>query len=528
LYQANSEKIAYIASIDAVIMDECAKMKIILERQSPRAIYLQIRDRISNLIKSGALQPGARLPSIRSLAESLQVNKLTIIEAYNVLEAEGAICARQGSGYFVNAQPFTCANLKPTFAPAQEVIIKEPGRNSFFELHVTAVQAQAHPGMIDLSFGFPRPPKNIVQIAKRALKEADVLSKYDLPQGQLTLRKQIVQMLVHQGLNVSTEDLIVTNGSEQALSLAMSHFVKPGDWVIVEAPTYFGAIAILESLGAKIIGIPMTAEGMNLELLEQYLRSHRPKLIYTISTLHNPTGLTTTQAHRQKLLALAEQYECPILEDNAYEGLNFEPVPAPIKALDSNDIVTYVGTFSKTFMPGLRVGYMVVTGKHYQAILERKLFHDVHVSSVSQAIVSEYLTSGHYRRHLNQLRAENIQNRNFMVQAMERHFPEEAKWTIPKGGLFLWVQLPEDIPIQTITKEALSQSVLIFCGSAFFPDKQGYPAMRLTFANSTEEIEQGISILGKLLKNYLSASRHHHVMSSQAQDFSEQRYTKAS
>ncbi|MBD2776249.1 PLP-dependent aminotransferase family protein [Iningainema tapete] len=478
-------------------------MKIFLDRQSPKPIYMQIHDRLSNLIQSGALQPGDRLPSIRSLAESVQVNKLTIIEAYNVLEAEGVICARQGSGYFVETQRVAATNLKPTFAPAQDVIIKEPGGNSFFDLHMAAVQAQTQPGMINLSFGFPRPPKDITQIAKRALNQTDALHKYDLPQGQTTLRRQITQMLIHQGLNVSTDDLIVTNGSEQALSLAMHYFVQPGDWVIVEAPTYFGAIAILENLGAKIIGIPMTAEGINLELLEQYLKSHCPKLIYTISTLHNPTGLTTSPEHRQQLLALAQQYECPILEDNAYEGLNFEPVPAPIKALDQNDLVTYVGTFSKTLMPGIRVGYMVVTGKHYQAILERKLFHDVHVSTVSQAIVSEYLASGHYRRHLNQLRTENLQSRNFMVQAMERYFPEEAKWTVPKGGLFLWVQLPADIPIQTISKEALAQNVLIFSGSAFFPDKQGYSAMRLTFANSLEEIEQGISILGKLLKKHL-------------------------
>ncbi|WP_016879840.1 PLP-dependent aminotransferase family protein [Chlorogloeopsis fritschii PCC 9212] len=504
----NLSKIAYSANSQAfVVISECPIVKIFLDRQSPQPIYLQIRDRISSLIKSGALQPGDRLPSIRSLAESLQVNKLTIIEAYNVLEADGAICARQGSGYFVSTQIVPYANLQPTFSPAQEVIIKEPGSNSFFDMHVSGVHAQRQPGMIDLSFGCPRPPKNLTQIAKRALNQADALSKYDLPQGQLTLRRQITQMLVHQGLNVSTENLIVTNGSEQALSLAIYHFVRPGDWVIVEAPTYFGVIAILESLGAKIIGIPMTPEGMNLELLEQYLCSHRPKLIYTISTLHNPTGLTTTQAHRQKLLALAEQYECPILEDNAYEGLNFEPVPAPIKALDKNNWVTYVGTFSKTLVPGLRVGYMVVTGEHYQAILERKLFHDVHVSTFSQAIVSEYLASGHYRRHLSQLRAENIQSRNIMLQAIEHYFPEEARWTVPKGGLFLWVQLPGDIPIQEITKEALSQNILIFCGSPFFPDKQGYPAMRLTFANSAEDIEKGISILGNLLKKYLSRGR---------------------
>lgn len=320
-------------------------------------IYLQIRDRLSRLIKSGKLEPGERLPSIRALSKSLQVNNLTVIEAYSVLEADGLIHARQGAGYFVNRVALPSVNLKSTFAPIQDVIIQEQGRGSFFEQFTASLQAQRQGEIIDFSSGFPRVSglNDLQRIAKRAVvRAADALFKYDFPQGQLTLQKQIAQMLVMQGLEISTEELIVTNGSEQALSLAIRYYVQPGDWVIVETPTYHGALAILENLGAKVIGIPMTVEGMNLELLEQYLRSHRPKLIYTISTLHNPTGLTTSQVHRQQLLTLAEQYECPILEDNAYEGLNFEPVPPPIKALDRHDWVTYISTFSKTLMPGLR------------------------------------------------------------------------------------------------------------------------------------------------------------------------------
>jgi DNA-binding transcriptional MocR family regulator len=484
-------------------------VKILLERQSPKPIYLQIRDRISRMIKSGALQPGERLPSIRSLAESVQVNKLTIIEAYSVLEADGLVHARQGAGYFVNSPALTTLKLKSTFAPTQEVIIQEQGRGSFFDQYTASMQAQKQGEMIDFSSGFPRPVSlaDLQRIAKRAVvRAADTLFQYDFPQGQLTLQKQIAQMLMYQGLEVFPEDLIITNGSEQALSLAIHYYVQPGDWVIVETPTYHGALGILENLGAKVIGIPMTVDGMNLELLEQYLRSHRPKLIYTISTLHNPTGLTTSQTHRQQLLALAEHYECPILEDNAYEGLNFEPVPAPIKALDRRDLVTYISTFSKTLIPGLRVGYMVVTGKHYRYIVERKLLNDLHVSTVSQVIVSEYLASGHYRRHLSRLRANNIHCRNAMLQALERYFPQEVSWTVPKGGLFLWVHLPASLPIQAIRNQAALQKVLVACGSAFFPGQKGYPAMRLNYSHLPEEIDQGISVLGKLLLNYLDLS----------------------
>ncbi|MBD2346919.1 aminotransferase-like domain-containing protein [Anabaena subtropica] len=481
-------------------------MNIVLERQSRKPIYLQIRDRISHLIKSGALKAGDRLPSIRALAESLQVNKLTVIESYSVLEADGIISARQGSGYFVSTVIPACNNLKSTFAPAQNVMILESSSKcASFDTYTPLIHAQTQPGIINFGYGYPPPPKDINQIARRALKQedADIYFPYDLPQGQINLCRQIAQMLVQQGLEVYPEDLIVTNGSQQGLSLAINYYLQPGDWVIVESPTYYGAISILENLGARIIGIPMTAEGMNLDLLEQYLHSHSPKLIYTITTFHNPTGLTTTQTHRQELLALAEKYECPILEDNAYEGLNFEPVPAPIKALDKHDLVTYLGTFSKTLLPGLRVGYMVVTGKHQPAMIERKFLHDIHTSSISQAIVSEYLASGHYRRHLNRLRTDNLQSRNAMLQALERYFPQEAKWTVPKGGLFLWVQLPDDIPMQTLRNEALAENVFLACRSAFFPDKQGYPAMRLTFRLPLEEIETGVAIVGKLLKKHI-------------------------
>lgn len=183
-------KIVYIASIDDyLVIDECAQMNILLERQSPKPIYLQIRDRISRLIKSGALKSGDRLPSIRSLAESLQVNKLTIIEAYNVLEADGIVSARQGSGYFVSSVSVKSANLESKFAPAQNVIITKPGKCSFYEMYTPLVQAQTEPGIINFGYGYPRPPKDINLIARRALRQddADIFFPHEMPQGQLTL-----------------------------------------------------------------------------------------------------------------------------------------------------------------------------------------------------------------------------------------------------------------------------------------------------------------------------------------------------
>ncbi|MBF2050239.1 MAG: PLP-dependent aminotransferase family protein [Leptolyngbya sp. IPPAS B-1204] len=475
-------------------------MQLPIDRHSSKPIYIQIRDRMRRLIQSGSLQPGDKLPSIRRLARTIQVSPLTVIEAYGLLEGDNLIQSRPGSGYFVNAiSPKLTAS---PFAPAQTVIIQDQEAGGFCQQFVASLQVQAQGGVIDFSSGFPRPwgLEDLQKIARRAISQAsDSLFNYGFPQGQPLLQQQIAQLLVQQGLDISPQDLIITNGSQQALTLAMQHYLQPGDWVIVEAPTFHGAIALLENIGARIIGIPMTQTGMNLELLEQYLRSHRPKLIYTISTLHNPTGLTTPQSHRQQLLELASRYDCPILEDNAYEGLNFEPVPPPIKAIDQNHLVTYVGTFTKSLIPGLRVGYMVVTGANREAMLKQKLLHDFHVSTVSQAIVSEYLASGRYRRHLQQLRSYHFQSRNVMLQALERSFPPEASWTVPQGGLFLWVHLPDWISVPALCKAAFAQGVLIANGAAFFPGHKGYSALRLNYSHSLEEIEVGMARVGRLV-----------------------------
>ena len=498
-------------------------MKIPIDRQASKPIYLQIRDRFNRLIESEILKAGERLPSIRSLAKTIRVNKLTVIEAYSILEADGSIYARPGSGYFVNSLSAISQQQESSFAPIQEVIIPEnksvslgahslasfadAGSHRFLEIYQLSVRVKSRPEAIDFSSGFPISSglKDLQRHARRAMKQVtESLFNYDFPQGQETLRQQIAKMLIQLGLEISAEDLIVTNGSKQGLSLVMNHYLKPGDWIITESPTYYGTLDIIENIGARIIGIPMQSSGLNLELLEQYLKSHRPKLIYTVSTLQNPTGITTTLQHRQRLLALAEQYECLILEDNAYEGLNFAPVPLPIKSLDRSDTVVYTGTFSKTLMPGLRVGYLLATGKHYRPLLEQKLFHDLHVSTVSQAIVSEYLASGHHRRHLNHLRASNLSSRNAMLQALENYFPAEATWTIPNGGLFLWVQLPSEINLVTLAHQAWSENVFIYPGMPFFPGQKGYNALRLNFSHSAETIDRGIAILGKLLKKHLA------------------------
>ncbi|MEM6598216.1 MAG: PLP-dependent aminotransferase family protein [Cyanobacteria bacterium P01_D01_bin.36] len=488
-------------------------MKIPLDRQANQPIYLQIRDRIHHLIHTGHLPPHTQLPSIRSLAQTTQVNKLTVIEAYSVLEADGLVHAKQGAGYFINPPdpptPTAERTLTPVversrnFNPVQQVIIPTSGTQSFPKIYYASIAAHDQPDVVDFGIGFPQPidAEDFQRIARRAMKDSDVFFRKGDPKGDIELRQQISQLLLQQGLESSPDNLIVTSGSMQALSLLADHFISPGDRVIIEAPSYHGFLSILQQRNAQIIGIPMTSEGLNLELLEQYLESHRPKLIYTISTLHNPTGITTSVVHRRRLLALAQQYNCLVVEDNAYEPLSFETTPPPIKAFDNTDQVIYVGTFSKTLMPGLRVGYMAVTGEVNTALTERKLLHDFHISNASQAIVKEYLASGHYRRRLKRIHKVHRERRDYMLSLLAFHFPATVTWTVPEGGTFLWIQLPDGISVDEVSAAAAVQQVLLGSGSAFFPVDKGYPALRLNFSLPPAKTERGIRVLGQILQS---------------------------
>ncbi|MGF1577721.1 MAG: PLP-dependent aminotransferase family protein [Cyanophyceae cyanobacterium] len=480
-------------------------MRIPLNRQSQQPMYLQIQERLQSLIHSGSLPPGEKLPSIRGLAKTLQVNKLTVIEAYDRLVAEGLISARQGSGYFVDTAPIPDPARPCCFAPHQTVVVWESQANRPFALYARSIQAKQQPNLIDLSCAFPKdPPDDLARIIRRVSTDSDNFFDYNAIEGHTRLRHQIANLLLQVGLEASADDIMVVNGAMQGLSLAIRHFVKPGDWVIVESPTFFSALPIFQQLGCRIIGIPMDREGMNLDLLARYLDSHRPRLIFTTSTLHNPTGITTTATHRRQLLALASQYECPILEDNAYEVLHFGSPPPPLKVMDTEGWVTYVGTFSKTLSPGLRVGYLVVPPAHRQALLELRYLTDIHTPTLSQAVVSEFLAQGHYRRHLQRVHTQLHHNRNLMLRGLEQSFPDFARWTVPEGGMYLWVQLPDRYgPLMPrLIHQAEAHGILILSGSSFFPDGMGYPAMRLSYVNVAPELIEGaMSRLGSLVKN---------------------------
>ncbi len=323
------------------------------------------------------------------------------------------------------------------------------------------------------------------------------------------LRESITHILASQGLQTRPENILITAGSQQALSLVSQLLLKPGDIILVENPTYSGALDLFRALGFKVVGIPVDEQGMQVEGLEKLLQQHHPKLIYTIPNFHNPTGTCLNSARRRQLLVLADRYNVPILEDDFVGDLRYEGRTQPaLKALDPGGRVIYVSTFSKMLMPGLRVGFLVAEGPIYDCLVDFKRVNDLATSTLVQRALEAYVTVGRYQAHLRRSCQIFRKRRDAMLSAIQRYLPAGVHFDPPQGGLFIWLRLPENLSSEELLPLAWEEGVDFAPGSPFFPEGIGSSTwLRLNFvAQAPDEIEEGIKRLGKAIKR-LSATQ---------------------
>jgi DNA-binding transcriptional MocR family regulator len=303
------------------------------------------------------------------------------------------------------------------------------------------------------------------------------------------------------GSSTSTENLLVTNGAQQALELIFRAFLDPEDPVLLEDPTYTGVLSIVSSLGARAIGIPSDHEGMRPDYLEAALERHRPRLLYIQPTFHNPTTRVMSEARRREVLALAVKHNCPVVEDDWAGDLRFEGHDLPtLHALDGGRHVLYLSTFSKKLMPGLRIGWVAAPVEVSQRLVTLKQITDCGTSPILQAALLHFLQQGHLENHLKRVLPEYRERRDIMSQSLARHFPQAAEWSSPEGGLFLWIRLPDRIDGGELHAAARRRGVLFSRGSLFRVDRTASSAMRLTYAAvPPDRIDEGIGILGELI-----------------------------
>lgn len=481
-------------------------MRIPLDRHAEDPLFRQVERWLRNSIVAGELPAGTRLPSTRALAAELGLSRITIANAYAELEADGLLLGRPGSGsYVASASPVPASDTdgaQRAWPLWQRELAVVPGPPSD-----AGDEAPARPDAISFT-GVTDPRRFPLNEFARTVTEVlrgDGTSAVDygtFDSGYPPLRATVAQLLTSQGIHTRPQQVMITSGSQQALALVCHVLLQPGDAVLVERPTYDLALALFRELGLKIVGVPVDDDGLQVGLVEALLQQHHPKLIYTIPNFQNPSGACLSGSRRRQLLALADRYNVPIVEDDFAGDLRYDGRAQPaIKALDRTGQVLYIGTFSKLLMPGLRVGYLVADGPVLDRVVARKRVHDLTTSPLMQRVLDRYLTVGRYQAHLRRTTRLCRTRRNAAVAAISEHLAAVTV-AVPRGGLFAWLQLPPRIDSGELLTIARAEGVEFAPGRRFFAEPgAGDRFLRLNFATVTpDEIDAGIRRLATALE----------------------------
>jgi 2-aminoadipate transaminase len=377
------------------------------------------------------------------------------------------------------------------------------------------------PDVISFAGGMPAPEvfpiKEFKEACDKVLSENGAAClQYGSTDGYMPLREMIARHSARYGITVTVDNILPTSGSQQALDLLGRIFINPGDRILVESPTYVGALQAWRMYGAEFIPVPFDEDGMITNELEARLRAG-PKFIYVLPNFQNPTGVTLSYERRLKLIELADRYGVPIIEDDPYGQLRYEGENLPaLEVLDSqtrlqgkcySGNVIYLSTFSKTLAPGIRLAWVVAPPEIINKLSLAKQGADLHTSTFNQIVAYEVAKGGFLDEHVKIIRKTYKERLNVMIDTLEEHMPEGIKWTKPKGGLFLWLTTPECLDCQDFFEDAVKEKVAFVPGTSFFAEGGGHNTMRLNFSNATpEKINEGIGRLAKVIKQHLSKS----------------------
>ncbi len=379
----------------------------------------------------------------------------------------------------------------------------------------------ARPDIINFGGGLPAPELFPVEELRRAFNQVLIADgpaalQYGLTEGHRPLRELIAQRAGRRGISCSPDDVMITTGSQQALDLLGEVFLSPEMKVLIEGPSYVGALQAFAAQQARFIPFPMDEEGLVVPAVTRWLdhertgsRPDQTAFLYTVATFQNPSGVSMSLPRRLELISLSHSFGLPIVEDDPYSELCYgSQAPPAIRANAGGEDVIYLGTFSKILSPGLRLGYVIAPGQVIERLVVAKQGRDLHTDGLSQRAVVEYCRHHDIDEHIERLRAAYGERRNAMLAALKNSMSEVAEWTEPQGGMFLWVTLDPSIDTTELLSEGLEQRVAYVPGSAFHIDGSGRNCMRLNFTNSTgDQIQEGIARLGGLIKTRVHEAR---------------------
>ena len=463
--------------------------------------YERHADTIAQLIHSGALRPGDRVPSVREASRTRGISPSTVFEAYYLLEARGLIRARERSGYYVIAG----AKALPPEPEQSPETLGESKPVDVSQLVFEVLESAKTRDVVPLGSAFPSPflfplPR-LAKSLSASVQHMDPWSTVDdLTSGNAALRRQIALRYLADGMHVHPDEIVITNGALEALNLCLSAVARPGDCVVVESPTFYAALQALERLGLNAIEVPAhPRDGIDLEALENALTRHRPKACWVMTNFQNPIGSTMSDERKQELVALLARHEVPLIEDDVYGELYFgNRRPPPAKTFDQHGLVLHCSSFSKCLAPGYRIGW-AMPGRFARDVAHLKLTTTLSTSAPGQAALADYLAKGGYDKHLRHLRHALAVQQNAMMQAVVRHFPRGTRATRPGGGYFLWVELPGQVDALEIHHRALALGISVAPGPMFSAHRGFTNHLRLNYGHPWDDrMEAALATLGRL------------------------------
>ena len=471
---------------------------MVLNPQSEIPLYRQLFDQIAEQIRTGQLGRGERLPATRELAGQLGVNRTTVSAAYEMLEQEGLIAGQVGRGSFVTGARETGINWGALLDRAEPPALANTNASR------------------EISFVMSRPSRDLFPLEDFRASCETVLRRHDLadilqlgsPSGYEPLRRYLLEDARAHNLAGAGDDLIITNGCQQALDLIARVLVRPGDTVAVEDPVYAGLKNLLSGMGAQLAGISVGPDGMDISRLERAIEREQPRFIVATSNFQNPTGATLAEGSRRALLQAARAKGIPVVENDAYGDLRYEGEAIPaIKQLDEHGGTILLRSFSKISFPGLRVGWALGPKALIERMRQAKEASDLHTDQLSQAVLLEFAESGRLAAHRVRALQAGAQRLRATLDACREYLPAGTRWTKPRGGMNVWVRLPEPLDAERVLPRAREEGVAYLPGRFFEVKSRDAGALRLSFAGlPPEEIRRGIAALGRLVTEELEAA----------------------
>lgn len=464
-------------------------------------LYEALAADIAVSIYSGVLRSGEKLPSVRQVTANRGVSASTVFQAYYLLEAQGLVRARDRSGYYVAHG----ARHLPPEADTPSQPTEDAASVNINDLVFDVLESTMMRDVVQLGSAFPSPllfpHDRLSQSISSTTRNFDPWSIVDeLTPGHTDLRRQIALRYLASGVHVNTDDIIITNGALEALNLCLGVLTQPGDKVLIETPTFYAALQSLEAHHLEAVEVPThPREGIQLDALENAIKRHRPKACCLMTTFQNPLGYLMSDEKKQALVELLTRYDVPLIEDDVYNELYFGSTqPALTKRFDTSGIVMHCSSFSKTLAPGYRIGW-VVAERHTRAIARRKLTTTLTCPLPTQMAIARYLEKGGYDKHLRHLRKTLQTQQTQFAQAIGHYFPPGTRATRPKGGYFIWIELPLGINALEIHRHALSLGISVAPGPIFSAKQAFQNCLRINYGYAWDaRTEAATATLGKL------------------------------